>query len=1518
MNCSSAFRTCHGYPWIAGVLAGIFLASSPVCGTAWSDEDNATEPQELSTQGLATDRQTILTLEAFRQSIAQSAHDQAAEHLQRLQTSDPSFLVPSASDSETFVPLYRAVFDGFHQLPSVVRNRITAGNSAAADRVLQQATGTHNSQALVDLILRYAGTEASLKAHLLLARMHMDRGHVLASRAWLDPLTSVDVPDAFRRIAVKLVDDLSLPVAAPAQLPDSETNAEAAAPEAAAPDAAAPDAANADASIRSGEAKNIPQQLKWQFRTAMSEKLRQQILRFQDAAQQAHRAPQATWSDLFEDHTAYRRTLSGLAAIDLTTGEPRWQLPLQPHLDSVLTGSVRNASRYSSSVSDANLLFAQLEQTQLAHAFCRDNITGRITADHKRLYLVSSDGNSIQTDRYVNQARFGAFGQFQRTAPFEGSRLMSLEKSTGRRVWSAGSYTVGQHLKNEAGTVWFAGTPTISGQHLFAVLEWNEEIRLGCFAARTGELFWSTVLCFPEQSIDKDPIRRLWSATPTVQQGLIWSPTTAGWITCVDRITQSVVWVSRVEGSAPSAESRSIRRGLSVVVTQPTSLSERWSVSGNTLTSHRLVVTPHEAREIFLLDPLTGRQLHRIPAGRSPLLLHLNDQVMITCEDDSLISRSSVDGQQHWQRKLTETDGLPTGSGVRRGNRLLLPMSNGTIVGVSLSTGAITEQSDKPLPASGWGYLTSGTAIDSTMEPQAVDDFVATTDNDLYYVAPDRLMRISHSMPDDKSRDAIQRASELMAAEKWQDALELSSRIDDHHPGFADAKAIAFECRLHLAMQNPDAHLAELSRAAATLQQRLQVGVLETNVLLEHRAFPEAAKRLIDLLKLSRAELAMPVPMTSVASATQNARLFRPRQSLQTWAATELTDTLNELPNPAVVADRIVDLAPDILLTIHHPAVLPAVHQQIQDSESAETSLQLLRHAIDIRLLAARDNPDSTDLSHEAELFEKLVANVSARPETPVRNAGLLILNVTALEMPAAFLEALKKTRLFGSTQDGAGGFRTREEHRLAFRKSLKEQFEAWTATEYTAVPVVRSSYGTALNSVVPLELEDLFLSRFQWTAVRGDNSRLQAVTVGQSDAEQWTVPGSAPIHRSWSSQPYGLSRHGSILLLSTAQGLSAVSVLDQKVLWSQTYSGSSNLITYSNVSAINFDRFVPELHRLPSQRISNAPGPFAAGHRWLGMKDGSQMQMLDAWSGRNLWSATCPHSECNLFATDDVVLLTSRSSSSMMFDRRSGIDLATDHLHDRISAPVCSAGDLLVCWQQPDHQHGRRLQWLNPRTGTVADEVSLDTMEQFHFIDDRTLVGFNSRREMQVVDLKWRTSQTCSFAVDGNDAVESPAEQADPDDGLHEDPLWSPSRLQASADGLNFYVCNRVIRHRSPIQPLPERQMATFEGELRAVDRETGSLSWSLHNDQVWLATTDQPELPLLVLVRDAEPRGPGQSANHSRFRGITRNGGKDVFDVTIPSGYRSLSLASPAPDTLDLGVQGLRVRLHGRRSPE
>lgn len=1468
-------RLMSGFAVVA--LLATALSSSAVGGPWQSTEpDDAVNEIQRLAQGIPSDRKTILTLESFRASIAAKQFESAAEELKKLQTADPESMVPVSDDSDTFVPLYRAVFDSWLSLPAEYRTRFTESAAGTGEKAFAAVLRDGRLDQLPAFILKSVGTTASVKAHLVAARLHIDRGNELAARLWLSPIRHRNINDEFRATAQQVLDSLS-------------------------PEDTVQSGSSRTPASESAKQQPLPRQFLWQYRPLTSPQLRRQIDTFIAAAGTSKVVLQSSWNSESENDVLFRKTMRGVAAVDLSTGESIWEYPISGGLDRAITSDASNNAMFGA-IPDGLVpegSFIRLDFTALANTFCRNEILGSVSADSDRIYAIA--GADIRTPPTVGIVP-GRFVSSRSRQAFQGTRLVALEKTTGRRVWTVGNAAMQEVAGADSIGFWIAGPPTVSHALLYGVVEWNGEILLTCFAPATGEVKWTKVLAFPEQTIDKDPSRQMRSARPAVESGLIWCPTTTGRIVCVDELTRTVVWAGFLPVNTEKQNRYVTGRGRPVALTPTASVTRRWAQSGIVQSADTLAVFSPRSHEIFLIDALTGHRRESISVSASASVIHADSSHVVIGEPAAVYCLATDSGRKVWSFSIPETLGTPAGRGALRNGHLLIPFSSGTILTVDLRNGTTKDTAENVLPGGAWGQLLT---ISNSPDRRAGN-------GDLLYAAPERLIRISDRKPEEKTHNAIELASGLMASGQWQQALTLVKQIAPADPAYREAEQARFDCLLQLAIRSPETWLAELRDVSVTDDQKIQVRFLEVDSQLKNGNYAQAASLLVDVLKLNSTLAAVPAPVAKLRSKSEsdNSDRLPITVPLRSWAGAQLSRLLKNLPDDSAVWEQLENVPATSLLSLRHPGVRPLLRQAAAEESSTETALHLIRHSTDLA------SPDSAgEVEEEVKLLTSLLNRDWQKSSTAIETARSLLLNIALLEFPEAVVQQLRH-------MDTKAGLTDHRKLDIEFQDQLILQTEKWKPQPFEAIPVTRASSPVNRNTIAlfTAEGDDPFLRTFRWSAIRGEYGRLLARSI-DSEGHQWSVPGTYKVYGNYSNRTDTLYRLGSVVLLRSFSSIAAVSVMDRTVLWSRDFLRRGVVTSVSSPDG-GFEKFVGGRHRLPAEKYYRygAVRVAGTGHRWICLKHGDSVEVIDTLMGSTLWSTRLADTNSLVTATDDVVIISPISGDAVCLDRMTGQQLDIQDAKQLARRAIRNVGPLLVCWKSQSGTEPSSVEWINPLTHKVVRAAALEKMTYFRLLDDRMLAGFNDQYQMTVVDLVSTAVQTCVFQVNKTQppsAGEKAKTEGDSSSGL---PFWNSRRIRIAADGLNFYLTNAPENDAVPFRQPSGRELMRFEGEIRAVDRRTGNIRWRIANDGKTLVSTDQPELPVLIGIDSKPPAANGlnQTYTHNLFRAINKLTGDRLFSEVIPSrfGLRYLNIRSPKPGVVDVAVYGNQVRIQGTAS--
>lgn len=1413
--------------------------------------------------GLNSDRKTVQTWNEFHVRLRGGKFFEAGQLHDQLLLADPDQMIPTDDAGETFLPLYRVLLESVSSLSRDVRTKLVGGREVDANRLLQAAGRERSPEALLQVVQRYPGTEASLRACLMLAKLELDHGRRLAAVVWLTPVAVQDGFSEYRQMASARLKQLSIP-GNPASLPGGTSSAR--------------DQSSGEVQ-RSPIDRSIPSETRWHFRDFASARLLQQISEFTQSCWKEQLTPQTSWMPVIREGVVYRRTLCGVAAIDARDGQVLWHAPQSEVPGSasavrMIPGMIPFPGRNTGSGVSAS----QLDHSQIATVFCRDNVVPQLRLDDRNVYLVSAESGEIQTaTRTISRNRFG------------GSHLIALDRGSGFRVWHLGDSTFSAELGQSATSGWIAGCQPGDRGQLHVVFEWNSEIRLGCVDGSSGQLLWSRLLCFPEQSIDRDLARRLRSATIRVHDGLILATTTSDWITCTDELTGSVLWTSRLRNSDRVVPSSAALRGRLFASAPLKSLNSRWTSEEAVIHGDSMIILPDDSHDILKLDLVSGRVLQRKSEAPSSTAAFLDRDALVIGTGRTLRQLSASDFSVRWSIELDEDVGIPAGRGVMRGQDLLLPTSLGAVVAVNRNDGAVVAKRAGLLPTASWGNLL---------------DENATEGQRLFVTSPDRMLCLVNEPETHAPVDSWELAEDFAKTEQWEEVLRLTQAVPESDPDREAADRLRFRALVRLAEAAPDTYMERLTELAASDPERLSVRILEATAAVRRKDFGRAETELLNLLSqepiharnLSEFTVRLLLPERSAVwaalSDAERGVLSRAEPTLESWTAAMFSQlpAMKSISAEHAMHGQLTSLPVTRLLAIRHPDLRPLLVERIESSGSMEEAYHLMCHALALadRAGESRWSQRPAESSPEFQAFRKHPGHNSKEGDSVGDNADSLRQSTRQLLTTVLLLENSPEGSVLKSPHDSSG--QSEESLTAEFQKRLKLRTSEWDEVALEPILVGRSvSDSRSRPMIFPVQSGDLFLRQYDWSVVPGKQSQVVMTDMTSPERRSWSLPGTFEAYGSFSNRSDYLQRSGSVVLLYNFRGITAVSVLDQRVLWSRQFRDPM-VTSYIRASA-GFEAYDWPAIRLPSQSSVSSFEVVGCGNRWICVHSAASIEMIDLLTGLTLWSVPNSSDIRRAVASESVVLLfLDGQEDALALDRHTGEPLQSQAY--RSFAPkrvICSTGGQFVLWDGEDNAYS--LTWRDDQTGEVKRKVPLQGFQRFQFVDDRTLCAAGNEAGLMLIDLR------------NGQHLDVPLKQ--PDESLHES-----ERVVVAADGLHFYISRQPQQTINLLLPqLSSRQMLHCDQMITVLDRRTGDQLWSKPLLSPALASTDQPGLPVLMLIHsDKSGEQSPDSSGQLLFEGVSRTNGRTLFETMIPvsDSPRSVSLFSDKRLNMDIAVFG------------
>lgn len=1548
----------------SGILSFLIVLSligmtKSVCAQRNLPGKNASEPAD-DLQRMPSDRRIIQQLQELSRLARAGDVAKIRDTLQRLQAADPSLMV--ADGSKTFRPLHRDLIERIQAFPPTLQLELRK-HPGSTPGGLQIAWRDGGPPGLISFLHRCSGSTESFKAHLYLAAIHRDRGHGQATLYWLQPVLHSGAPADLRQIAVAMRDEVHAGIvkrsgatsnsgsdlektpgtADPSEdavtdplnpeTPDADANkvqAENSELNTESPETiTAPDTAGADhTAVASFIFPNSPAWQRTLYLNSTLRRVSQELVRLlaKEGAEQA-----IAWiasEPEVDAHAVYVRSSGGLLALDRTTGQVLWTRLLDRSLAVRTADPVR---RFPEGIDDSQLNLAQLLSFREVVDLHRDEVTTGMTSDTLRLFVLCDTGESAGTAADFNQP----FGMLQRRGDVVSRslrELVAIEKSTGRRLWSVGGAPLEERFGNQLSRAWFAGPPTVSGGLLFGMVERDDAHWLVCLRSETGEVVWKSMLAYPESSIFQDPNRQLTASRPLVADGMVWTTTNDGLLVAVDALTHSVVWIRRMSrreaGVSPMRNFRNIPMPVEV---QP--FRDTWRPEAMRLISDSLIIEGTDSHQLQMIHPLTGSVRRSISPDTATVVLAADDESIVVAGPGK-IQRLRLEGLKAvWAASLVATDVVPTGPGTRLNDHLWIPLSDGSIQIVRYSDGQLTDRIPAMRPAFSAGGLKS-------------------LNGDVVSYGPDHISLFSQSeKAPSRQPDPLEQARLLLQSGQLAAAEKVLNESSHNADQFDSEQKLLFKLAAARTLSDPthsDEHLERAARYAVTPQDHAIVHFL--TVEMNPKITPDVVA---DFLKGSAALLSSELPEREIlkqqlqrpmdddaaagdpAGGQSRFTTTRPlRKYLLQFFERHLADPDSSAAAPWLSAlEKISD--EDLLLMRLDASplqneLLRRAEDSIKEGRLTECNWHLLMQARRCEDLIRSRTSEPSELSQTSgdfmqrltslvDQFRSQLAAAVARKDLPLRphRAASDLLDVVRAEMLPSATEQASPTP-----------------HELLTRK-----WSAWTDQTYSVVPVnpVATNAIPQPNETVllPRYREDRFLSAWLWSTIR-EPSVLALHSLIRPDEPLCTIEGGMFDAISNSSSG-SVMRLGSVVLVHNSMGLSAVSLVDQRVLWNRRIPNQSHRGLWPMIPAMRmFSSFSTAIE--PWQHVFGRELRICGGNdRWICLQSPSRIEMIDLLTGQNLWSLQIPAGPHHVFATESCVFLSqfwpqasgNDSRSVTCLNRYDGTAQESEIPLSQLEQTICATGDELVTWGEASlGVSPGSLNWINSVTGEVRRTLELNDMINCQFLDARTLVSVTNKGTFEIIDLLTSEKQLFEFDAEANDGAET-ATRTTPD---------HLARALILADAANYYVLpfpdQQAVQVQMMTGTMGELQLFPLKDELRAIDRVTGKTRWvrdAKEDSAVWLEPTENP---LLLLVSFSPRRHKARPLPFPALGGIgfsndrqttitalSRITGTKLFDYNISSSSRfpvsDLKFSITSQQHLDLQAFGNRVRFVPEPAP-
>ncbi|MBT6154576.1 MAG: PQQ-binding-like beta-propeller repeat protein [Planctomycetaceae bacterium] len=437
-------------------------------------------------------------------------------------------------------------------------------------------------------------------------------------------------------------------------------------------------------------------------------------------------------SAIVADRSIILRDFGSIRAFNAVTGEPHWSYQCATSLKSVSRDSLNRTASRSGSVRSTSI--------DVPSAFATNATTGMLSTDGQRVYAVD----------YVDLARQprspSRFTRAAESPPDEAPKLISRNANRlialqvnpeatdsdsrdghqRRPIWSIGGAvgtpewfvrmdadadgrvtkeefndpvrlfskidtnddnSIGLReaaasagLSERGNPLWghfFLGAPLAVDGRLYVVTEADRQLNLVALRPETGELLWSQAMGFVEVPIERDANRYPLQCTPSFADGVLVCSTQLGFLVGIDSSTGSLMWAYYY------GDDQSLSRLGRWPHRPQSSFGHAGFPSVVHIADDRVVVLPRQSNSIHCLDLKTGKRVWTGPRQDAEYIGTLHGDHVLTVGSRFCRSLSIKTGQELWATRL----GMPSGCGVQAGENYLVPLEEGRIATLDISSG---------------------------------------------------------------------------------------------------------------------------------------------------------------------------------------------------------------------------------------------------------------------------------------------------------------------------------------------------------------------------------------------------------------------------------------------------------------------------------------------------------------------------------------------------------------------------------------------------------------------------------------------------------------------------------------------------------------------------------------------------------------------------------------------------------------------------------------------------------------
>ncbi|MFM9065425.1 MAG: PQQ-binding-like beta-propeller repeat protein, partial [Pirellula sp.] len=269
----------------------------------------------------------------------------------------------------------------------------------------------------------------------------------------------------------------------------------------------------------------------------------------------------------------------------------------------------------------------------------------------------------------------------------------------GKLLWECGG--VNQSSSEELKGALFLGAPIPFRSELIVLAELNGEVYLVSLAPSTGQLNWKQPLVANQgTTIALDSQRRGFGLSPSVDGSLAICPTLSGYLVAYDLNRRQLAWSKsyQLNPSLMPGAAFNIVGGMDLRETDP--MISRPLDTAALVHDGVTVFAPSNGVGVFGISNADGSELWQVPHEEGSMFRYIAgiwNQLVVLVYAQEIVGLDLRTGQPAWSAIPIPSGAHVVGKCVRSDSKLLVPLSNQSLLEIDLLQGAISSETPTPL-----------------------------------------------------------------------------------------------------------------------------------------------------------------------------------------------------------------------------------------------------------------------------------------------------------------------------------------------------------------------------------------------------------------------------------------------------------------------------------------------------------------------------------------------------------------------------------------------------------------------------------------------------------------------------------------------------------------------------------------------------------------------------------------------------------------------------------------------------